>query len=47
MSQIIFVLLGSVWLVKKFNQNILTMLGFVVPSIIGTVILMVSLPSTH
>ncbi|KAK6952544.1 hypothetical protein Daesc_007085 [Daldinia eschscholtzii] len=28
---IIMVLLGSVWLVKKFNQNVLTMLGFVIP----------------
>ncbi len=28
---IVIVLLGSVWLVKKFNQNTLTMLGFVVP----------------
>ena len=28
---IIIILLGSVWLVKKFNQNILTMLGFVIP----------------
>lgn len=28
---IIIVLLVSVWLVKKFNQNCLTMLGFVIP----------------
>ncbi len=28
---IIIVLLGSVWLVKKTNQNLLVMLGFVVP----------------
>ncbi|KAI5867386.1 MFS general substrate transporter [Durotheca rogersii] len=37
---IIIVLLSSVWLVKKFNQNILTMLGFVVPSFVGTILLM-------
>lgn len=39
---IIFVLLGSVWLVKKWNQNIWTMLGFVIPSFLGTILLMVS-----
>ena len=38
---IIIVLLGSVFLVKKFNQNLLTMLGFVVPSFIGTILIMV------
>ncbi|KAI0894205.1 MFS general substrate transporter [Annulohypoxylon nitens] len=37
---IIIVLLGSVWLVKRFNQNILTMLGFIIPSFIGTILLM-------
>ncbi|KAI1077434.1 MFS general substrate transporter [Whalleya microplaca] len=37
---IIFVLLVSAWLVKKFNQNSLTMLGFVIPSFIGTILLM-------
>lgn len=37
---IIMVLLGSVWLVKKFNQNSLTMLGFVIPSFVGTILLM-------
>lgn len=37
---IIIVLLGSVWLVKRFNQNTLTMLGFVVPSFVGTILLM-------
>ncbi|KAI1453940.1 MFS general substrate transporter [Annulohypoxylon moriforme] len=37
---IIIVLLGSVWLVKKFNQNILTMLGFIIPSFVGTILLM-------
>lgn len=43
-AYIIIILLGSVWLVKKFNQNLLTMLGFVVPSFIGTALLM-ALPS--
>ncbi|KAK6068623.1 major facilitator superfamily transporter [Seiridium cupressi] len=43
-AYIIIVLLGSVWLVKKFNQNLLTMLGFVAPSFVGTAILM-ALPS--
>ncbi|RYP46619.1 hypothetical protein DL768_007198 [Monosporascus sp. mg162] len=37
---IIIILLGSVWLVKKFNQNIWTMLGFVIPSFVGTILLM-------
>ncbi|KAI1500038.1 major facilitator superfamily domain-containing protein [Biscogniauxia marginata] len=37
---IIIVLLLSVWLVKRFNQNLLTMLGFVIPSFIGTILLM-------
>ncbi|KAM0544704.1 hypothetical protein ACHAPJ_011691 [Fusarium lateritium] len=37
---IIIVLLGSVYLVKKWNQNIYTMLGFVVPSFIGTILIM-------
>lgn len=38
---IIIVLLGSVFLVKKWNQNLLIMLGFVVPSFIGTILIMV------
>ncbi|KAF0323656.1 hypothetical protein K4K61_006288 [Colletotrichum sp. SAR11_59] len=37
---IIFVLLGSVWLVKKTGQNLYVMLGFCVPSVVGTVLLM-------
>ncbi|RYP40423.1 hypothetical protein DL767_001723 [Monosporascus sp. MG133] len=37
---IIIILLTSVWLVKKFNQNIWTMLGFVIPSFVGTILLM-------
>ncbi|KAH6646025.1 major facilitator superfamily transporter [Truncatella angustata] len=43
-AYIIAILLGSVWLVKKWNQNIWTMLGFVIPSFIGTALLM-ALPS--
>ncbi|EGZ77847.1 MFS general substrate transporter [Neurospora tetrasperma FGSC 2509] len=37
---IIIVLLGSVWIVKKTKQNLLTMLGFCIPSFIGTICLM-------
>ncbi|KAJ5771590.1 hypothetical protein N7520_002119 [Penicillium odoratum] len=37
---IIIILLTSAWLVKKYNQNLLVMLGFVVPSYIGTIVLM-------
>lgn len=37
---IIFVLLSSVWLIRKFQQNILTMLGFMVFSFVGTICLM-------
>ncbi|EPE03848.1 allantoate permease [Ophiostoma piceae UAMH 11346] len=37
---IIIVLLGSVWIVKKTNQNLLVMLGFCIPSFIGTICLM-------
>ncbi|KAJ2984771.1 hypothetical protein NUW58_g5888 [Xylaria curta] len=39
-AYIIIVLLGSVWLVKKTNQNILVALGFVIPSFIGTILLL-------
>lgn len=37
---IIMVLLGSNWLVNRWNQNTLTMLAFVVPSFVGTALLM-------
>ncbi|KAJ5469259.1 hypothetical protein N7539_008877 [Penicillium diatomitis] len=37
---IIIILLSSAWLVKKWNQNLLVMLGFIVPSYIGTIVLM-------
>ncbi|KAJ5118239.1 hypothetical protein N7526_009876 [Penicillium atrosanguineum] len=39
-SYIIIILLTSAWLVKKYNQNLLVMLGFVIPSYIGTIVLM-------
>ncbi|KAI3321580.1 MFS general substrate transporter [Xylariaceae sp. AK1471] len=39
-AYIIIVLLGSVWLVKKTSQNILVALGFVVPSFVGTILLL-------
>ncbi|KAL2143307.1 hypothetical protein VTI28DRAFT_10550 [Corynascus sepedonium] len=39
-AYIIIVLLSSSWLVKKTNQNLLVMLGFVIPSFIGTICLM-------
>ncbi|KFY00283.1 hypothetical protein V490_01414 [Pseudogymnoascus sp. VKM F-3557] len=37
---IIIVLFASIWLVKKTDQNLLVMAGFVVPSFIGTIVLM-------
>ncbi|KAJ5241793.1 uncharacterized protein N7469_000120 [Penicillium citrinum] len=42
---IIFVLLTSAWLVKRYKQNLLVMLGFVIPSYIGTIVLM-TVPNT-
>ncbi|TRX88961.1 hypothetical protein FHL15_010189 [Xylaria flabelliformis] len=39
-AYIIIVLLGSVWLVKKTEQNILVALGFVIPSFVGTILLL-------
>ncbi|KAI2632872.1 major facilitator superfamily domain-containing protein [Xylaria nigripes] len=39
-AYIIIVLLGSVWLVKKTNQNVLVALGFVIPSFVGTILLL-------
>ncbi|KAI8627793.1 major facilitator superfamily domain-containing protein [Xylariaceae sp. FL1651] len=39
-AYIIVVLLGSVWIVKKTGQNVLVALGFVVPSYIGTILLL-------
>ncbi|KAK0709853.1 major facilitator superfamily domain-containing protein [Lasiosphaeria miniovina] len=43
---IIIVLLGSIWIVKRTNQNLLVMLGFVIPSFIGTILLMTVTPDT-
>lgn len=37
---IIFTLLSSTWLAKKTNQNIYVMFGFVIPSIVGTIVLL-------
>ncbi|KAF9884223.1 hypothetical protein FE257_001955 [Aspergillus nanangensis] len=37
---IIIVLLTSAYLVKKTNQNLFIMLGFIIPSYIGTIVLM-------
>ncbi|KAL5337191.1 major facilitator superfamily domain-containing protein [Aspergillus crustosus] len=37
---IIIVLLTSAWLVKKTGQNLYTMLGFIIPSYVGTIVLM-------
>ncbi|OQD89607.1 hypothetical protein PENANT_c002G06917 [Penicillium antarcticum] len=39
-AYIIVILLSSAWLVKKYNQNLLVMLGFIIPSFIGTIVLM-------
>ncbi|KAK4119576.1 MFS general substrate transporter [Parathielavia appendiculata] len=46
-AYIIIVLLGSSWLVKKTNQNLLVMLGFCIPSFIGTALLMTIPPDTY
>ncbi|EXJ61601.1 hypothetical protein A1O7_02029 [Cladophialophora yegresii CBS 114405] len=37
---IIIILLSSTWLVKKYHQNCLTMGAFVIPSFVGTIVLM-------
>ncbi|BAE56724.1 permease of the major facilitator superfamily [Aspergillus flavus] len=37
---IIIVLMSSAWLVKKTQQNLLVMLGFMIPSYVGTIVLM-------
>ncbi|KAK4096176.1 MFS general substrate transporter [Parathielavia hyrcaniae] len=46
-AYIIIVLLSSSWLVKKTNQNLLVMLGFCVPSFVGTALLMTIPPDTY
>lgn len=37
---IIVILLSSTWLTKKFNQNVLVMIVYVVPSFAGTIVLL-------
>lgn len=37
---ILIVLLGSVWIVKRTDQSLLVMLGFVIPSFVGTILIM-------
>lgn len=37
---IIFTLMGSAWLVRKTNQNLITMAVFIIPSFIGTIVIM-------
>ncbi|KAJ5668966.1 hypothetical protein N7462_010036 [Penicillium macrosclerotiorum] len=39
-AYIIFVLLTSAWLVKKTNQNVIVMASYVIPSFVGTIVLM-------
>lgn len=39
-AYLIFLLLSSAWLSKKFNQNILLMMCYIIPSIIATIVLM-------
>ncbi|KAK7203701.1 major facilitator superfamily domain-containing protein [Myxozyma melibiosi] len=39
-AYLIIILLSSAWLSKRFKQNIFIMISFVIPSIIGTVVLM-------
>ena len=39
-AYIIVVLLSSTWLTNRFNQNILIMLIYVIPSFVGTIVLM-------
>lgn len=39
-AYLIILLLSSAWLSKRFSQNIFFMIGYVIPSIVGTVVLM-------
>ncbi|GLI81418.1 hypothetical protein PoHVEF18_009799 [Penicillium ochrochloron] len=39
-AYIIFVLVSSMWLVKKTNQNLIVMAAYCIPSFIGTIVLM-------
>jgi len=44
---IMIVLLSSAWLVKRFNQNLVVMGVFCIPSFIGTILLMTVSPTTR
>lgn len=39
-AYLVVLLLSSAWLSRRFNQNCFTMIGYVVPSVIGTIVLM-------
>lgn len=39
-AYLVVLLLSSAWLSKRFNQNCFIMIGYVIPSIVGTVVLM-------
>ena len=39
-AYLIFLLLSSAWLAKRYNQNIFFMLAYIIPSIVATVVLM-------
>lgn len=39
-AYIIIVLLSSMWLVNKYKQNLIVMLVYIIPSIVGTVVLL-------
>ncbi|TDZ20728.1 putative transporter [Colletotrichum orbiculare MAFF 240422] len=43
---IIFTLMTSAWMVKKWNQNLITMAIFVIPSFVGTIVIM-AVPNTN
>jgi len=40
-AYIIIVLLSSMWLVNRYKQNLIVMLVYIIPSIVGTVVLLV------
>jgi hypothetical protein len=44
---IIFTLMSSAWLTKKYNQNLWTMLLFLIPSFIGTIVIMTVKNTNH
>ncbi|KAL0935838.1 allantoate permease [Colletotrichum truncatum] len=43
---IIFTLMTSAWMTKKWNQNLITMAVFLIPSYIGTIVIM-TVPNTN